>query len=121
MKESIHFLLIVLLVASIGGGAPWQMRRVNAEGRVGDAGAAGPQEQPLVFPALLKKEQQEAGNPLAAYAEMLRLEPEYLKSKIFARVYPEVRALYEENLGEPRAGVRAMSLPTLRGKVKTAQ
>lgn len=79
--------------------------------------ARGLQEQPLVFPALLKKEQQEAGNPLAAYAEMLRLEPQYLDSKVFARVYPEVRATYEEFMGDPLAGVRAMSLPTLRGKV----
>ncbi|MDQ5835969.1 MAG: hypothetical protein M3379_04225 [Acidobacteriota bacterium] len=67
----------------------------------------------------MKKEQQEAGNPLAAYAEMLRLEPEYLRSKLFARVYPEVRAMYEEAMGVPLAGVRAMSLPTLRGKVAT--
>jgi hypothetical protein len=81
----------------------------------------GLQGQALVFPALLKKEQQEAGNPLAAYAEMLRLEPQYLTSKVFARVYPEVRATYEEFMGEPLAGVRAMSLPTLRGRIATSE
>lgn len=86
---------------------------------LGSGAARGPQGQTLVFPMLLKKEQQEAGNPLAAYAEMLRLEPQYLDSKVFARVYPEVRAMYEEFMGEPLAGVRAMSLPTLRGKVAT--
>lgn len=40
---------------------------------------------------------------------MLRLEPEYLRSKLFARVYPEVRAMYEEAMGVPLAGVRAMT------------
>jgi hypothetical protein len=46
----------------------------------------------LVFPGLLKKEALEAGNPLATCAAMLELEPQYLKSKIFAGIYPEVRA-----------------------------
>jgi len=58
----------------------------------------------------------EAGNPLATYAAMLDLEPQYLKSKIFAGIYPEIRFNFEEFLGVPFAGVRAMSLPVYRRK-----
>src|SRR5947209_6250220 len=54
------------------------------------------QEETLVFPGLLKKEELEAGNPLATYAAMLDLEPQYLKSKIFAGIYPEIRFNFEE-------------------------
>jgi hypothetical protein len=72
------------------------------------------QEASLVFPGLLKKEALEAGNPLATYAAMLELEPQYLKSGIFAQIYPEVRLNFEEFLGFPLAGLRAMQLPQLR-------
>lgn len=112
MKEKAQLFLLISFIYAliISTGLPVQSQS-----------AAVSQEQPLVFPMLLEKEQQEAGNPLAAYAEMLRLEPEYLKSKIFAQVYPEVRAMYEENMGVPLAGVRAMSLPTLRRKLAVGE
>jgi hypothetical protein len=74
------------------------------------------QEETLVFPGLLKKEALEAGNPLATYAAMIDLEPQYQKSKIFARIYPEIRFNFEEFLGFPDAGVQAMSLPIYRRK-----
>jgi hypothetical protein len=69
----------------------------------------------LVFPGLLKLKDLEAGNPLATYAAMLDLEPQYRRSKIFAAVYPEIRYNFEEFLGFPFAGVQAMSLPVFRG------
>ncbi len=72
------------------------------------------QEEGLVPPILLKKEALQAGNPLATYAALLDLEPQYLKSKIFADFYREVRFNLEEFLGFPLAGVQAMSLPTYR-------
>ncbi len=72
------------------------------------------QEEGLVPPILLKKEALQAGNPLATYAAMLDLEPQYLKSKVFADFYREVRFNLEEFLGFPLAGVQAMSLPTYR-------
>jgi len=72
------------------------------------------QEQGLVPPILLKKQALEAGNPLATYAAMLDLEPQYLKSKIFADFYREIRFNLEEFMGFPLAGVQAMSLPTYR-------
>src|SRR5215213_1382390 len=89
--------LALALCAAARGSGPRESR--PAAGGGAHAVGAGRQEQPLTFPALLKQQQQRAGNPLAAYAEMLRLEPQYLKSKVFARVYPEVRANYEEFLG----------------------
>src|SRR5437870_1503923 len=79
------------------------------------------QEETLVFPGLLGKEALEAGNPLATYAAMLDLESQYLKSKIFAGIYPEVRANFEEFLGIPFAGVRAMSLPVYRRKTPSVE
>lgn len=72
------------------------------------------QEEGLVPPILLKKEALQAGNPLATYAAMLDLESRYLKSRIFADFYREIRFNLEEFLGFPLAGVRAMSLPTYR-------
>lgn len=74
------------------------------------------QPEKLVFPGLLKKEALAAGNPLATYAAMIELEPQYRQSKIFAGVYPEIRFNFEEFLGLPLAGVQAMSLPALRRK-----
>ena len=72
------------------------------------------QEEGLVPPILLKKEALQAGNPLATYAAMLDLEPQYLRSKIFADFYREIRFNLEEFLGFPLAGVQAMSLPIYR-------
>jgi hypothetical protein len=79
------------------------------------------QEEPLVFPGLLRREELEAGNPLATYAAMLDLEPQYRKSKIFAGIYPEIRFNFEEFLGFPMAGVQAMNLPTYRTKRANAE
>ena len=72
------------------------------------------QAETLVFPGLLKKEALQAGNPLATYAAMLDLEEQYRQSKIFAGIYPEIRFNFEEFLGFPLAGVKAMSLPMFR-------
>lgn len=80
-----------------------------------------PQEETLVFPGLLKKEALEAGNPLATYAAMLDLEPQYLKSKIFAGIYPEIRFNFEEFLGFSLAGVQAMSLPMYLRKTPSVE
>lgn len=63
----------------------------------------------LVVPILLEKEQRLAGNPLATYAAMLAKEKEYLESKIFSRVYKEMRFNYEQFLGVPNAGPDAMT------------
>src|SRR5207247_2518052 len=61
------------------------------------------QEEGLVPPILLKKEALQAGNPLATYAAMLDLEHQYLKSKVFADFYREIRFNLEEFLGFPLA------------------
>lgn len=73
-------------------------------------------DTPLVPPMLLQKEALEAGNPLATYAAILDLEDRYRKSKALAGVYDEVRFNFEEFLGFPMAGVRAMALPVYRSK-----
>src|SRR2546423_623017 len=49
------------------------------------------QAKPLVPPTLLQKEALEAGNPLATYAAMLDLEPQYRASEVFAGFYAESR------------------------------
>jgi hypothetical protein len=77
------------------------------------AGRISAQEPELPFPLLLERQQLDAGNPLAPYHAMLRLEGRYVGS-VFRSVYPEIRASFEEFMGVPFAGVRAMSLPTLR-------
>jgi hypothetical protein len=79
------------------------------------------QDQTLVFPGLLKKEALEAGNPLATYAAMIDLEPQYQQSKVFAGVYREIRFNFEEFLGFPLAGVQAMSLPMYRRKTPSVE
>jgi hypothetical protein len=73
-------------------------------------------DTPLVPPMLLQKEAREAGNPLATYAAMLELEPRYRNSNALAGIYAEVRFNFEELLGFPMAGVRAMALPIYRTK-----
>ena len=82
---------------------------------------AASQEATLVFPGLLKKEALEAGNPLATYAAMIDLEPQYRQSKIFAGIYPEIRFNFEEFLGLPLAGVQAMSLPMYHRKTPSVE
>jgi hypothetical protein len=72
------------------------------------------QDPELPFPLLLEREQLDAGNPLAPYQAMLELEDRYLASPAFQQIYPEIRASFEEFMGVPLAGVRAMALPTLR-------
>lgn len=66
----------------------------------------------LIVPILLEKEKRLAGNPLATYAAMLAKEQEYLQSKVFSRVYKEMRFNFEQFLGVPSAGPDAMSLIT---------
>jgi hypothetical protein len=85
-----------------------------------DSGSVISQPDALVFPGLLKKEELEAGNPLATYAAMVDLEPKYQQSKIFGRVYPEIRSNFEE-LGFPLAGVQAMSLPAYHRKTPSVE
>jgi hypothetical protein len=70
-------------------------------------------EDPLPPPMLLEREALEAGNPLATYASLLDLEERYRQSP-FAPIYDEVRFNFEQFLGIPDAGVRAMSLPAFR-------
>jgi hypothetical protein len=70
----------------------------------------------LVFPGLLAKDQREAGNPLATYAAMLELEEAYRAHDVFRRIYPEVRCNFEEFLGDPLAGQRAMTLLAAPGR-----
>ncbi len=73
--------------------------------------AQNPDAQPaLIFPGLLEREARDAGNPLAPYLAMVRLEEQYLASPIFAKIYPEVRLNYEQFLGVPNAGLRAMDI-----------
>ena len=70
-------------------------------------------EQNLVPPIMLKREELQAGNPLATYSAMVDLEPQYLKSGRFADFYRQTRFNFEEFMGLPLAGVQAMSLPSL--------
>jgi hypothetical protein len=72
------------------------------------------QEGALVPPMLLRRSQLEAGNPLATYAAMVDLETRYRASKPLSRVYEEVRLNFEQFLGDPTAGVKAMGLPGFR-------
>ena len=68
----------------------------------------------LTFPGLLERERREVGNPLATLAAMRRLESRYLESEVFAKIFPEVLLNYEQFLGDPSAGPRAMQLPGFR-------
>lgn len=97
------------------------IRSVTTFGSASTSERLIPQEEALVFPGLLRREELEAGNPLATYAAMLDLEPQYRKSKIFAGVYPEIRFNFEEFLGFPMAGVQAMDLPMYRTKRANAE
>ena len=77
--------------------------------------APPPDAPPLPFPGMLAKEQREAGNPLATLAAMRDDEERYRASEVFAGIYTEVRLNYEQFLGVPDAGVRAMQLPPFQG------
>lgn len=68
----------------------------------------------LVMPILLAKNERESGNPLATLHAMRELEDRYLASRAFSKIYPEIRLNYEQFLGKPDAGIRAMHLPALR-------
>lgn len=103
---SISFIFITCVFIT---DAPAQEKTVSDINQV-----SGPKRD-LIFPGLLKKEELEAGNPLATFAEMITLEKEYRNSKIFAAIYPEVRFNFEEFLGLPLSGLQAMQLPGLRG------
>src|SRR5258706_5210951 len=85
--------------ASVAGSASLRLAETFRSGR--PSGNRFSQEAALVFPGALKKEALEAGNPLATYAAMLDLEPQYRKSKIFGGIYPEIRFNFEEFLGFP--------------------
>jgi hypothetical protein len=65
--------------------------------------------QTLVVPTLLGIEQARLGNPLAAYAALVELENSYRAAPAFAEFYEQVRAMAEEFLGDPHAGLRAMN------------
>ena len=67
----------------------------------------------LIFPMLLEKEKRLAGNPLATYASIVEMEKEY-RSSPFAPVYDEIRYSFEEFLGFPEAGKKALGLPQFR-------
>lgn len=113
MSAKLSLALIVWLLTQIGF-APPKYGALGADGVIS-------QQDTLVFPGLLKKEALEAGNPLATYAAMIDLEPQYRQSTIFAGVYPEIRFNFEEFLGFPLAGVQAMSLPAYRRKTPSAE
>src|SRR5262249_36011918 len=101
--------LPLLLAACLGLGHP-----ATAQPPRKDPPPSPGSEKPLVPPMLLRKEALEAGNPLATYAAMLDLEPRFRASNAPAGVYAEVRFNFEEFLGLPMAGVRAMALPAYR-------
>lgn len=77
----------------------------------------------LPNPFTLKKEELEKGNPLAQYAEMLRLEKDYLKDVSLldafngkglaagmASTYCQARATIEGNLGDIQASLRTQNV-----------
>jgi hypothetical protein len=88
---------------------------IVTQGESSDPAKQPPAKEPLLVPPmLLKRPELEAGNPLATYAAMVALEPQYRASKPLAKVYAEVRYNFEQFLGDPTAGVNAMSLPGYR-------
>jgi len=66
--------------------------------------------QGLLVPTLIEIDQSRQGNPLAAYARILELEPQYHASPTFRDIYDQVRLMQEEFLGVPDAGLRAMNV-----------
>ena len=128
MSARLSLALIVWLLTQTGVAEPKYgvigtpgIRLAGASWSGSDSGSPISQQDALVFPGLLKKEALEAGNPLATYAAMIDLEPQYQQSKIFAGVYPEIRFNFEEFLGLPLAGVQAMSLPMYHRKTPSAE
>jgi hypothetical protein len=67
----------------------------------------------LEFPILVKREQLYAGNPLAQYIALTKMESRYLNS-VFKEPYKELLKNFEQFLGFPMAGVEAMQLKTLK-------
>jgi hypothetical protein len=128
MSAKLSFALIAWLLTQTGFtqpeygviGAPG-IRLAGAFGSGSDSASQSAQPDALVFPGLLNKEALEAGNPLATYAAMIDLEPQYQQSKVFAAVYPEIRFNFEEFLGLPLAGVQAMSLPAYHRKTPSVE
>lgn len=128
MRAKLSLTLMVWMVAQsvlayprhgLLGAASIRSARSFGSGRTSEDRTA--QGETLIFPGLLKREELEAGNPLATYAAMLDLEPQYRKSKIFAGIYPEIRFNFEEFLGFALAGVQAMNLPMYRRKMPDAE
>jgi hypothetical protein len=68
---------------------------------------------PLVFPSLVKKDQLYAGNPLANYLALKKIEEGYLASP-FKDVYLEQMKNFEQFLGFPMAGKEAMQLKAFK-------
>jgi hypothetical protein len=65
----------------------------------------------------LKKEERLAGNPLAHYVELLRLEKDYMGDKMWAYNYPDHQGNIEEYLGDALAGPRTMELLMKRARM----
>src|SRR4029078_998186 len=57
---------------------------------------------------MLKKNERDAGNPLAKYSEMLRLEQACLADRQTKPFFPELKAMLEEELGDPTATMRGV-------------
>ena len=67
-----------------------------------NAQTANPQKTPLPSPFSLKREEAKAGNFLARYAELVRLENEYLASKQQSNAYLQARAYAAAFIGDVR-------------------
>lgn len=63
----------------------------------------------LPGPFGVKREEVEAGNPLARYVELLRRRERYLESPMWKTMYPELLLMFEEFLGDPDAGPKGMA------------
>lgn len=71
--------------------------------------AQEPPKPNLPFPTQLKKEEMRAGNPLAQYVEMLRMESQYAADPVRKGLYYELRANLEQALGDPLASRRGLT------------
>ena len=102
MRARLSLALIACIVTQTFSAQPQhdapQAAGVRLAGAFRSGGASegrAAQEETLVFPGMLRKEALEAGNPLATYAAMLDLEPQYRKSKVFVQIYPEISFNFE--------------------------
>ena len=65
-----------------------------------------PPESKLTIPFVLKRDEWKAGNPFAAYVEMLRLEKEYEADKMWRTTYWEARGTVGGILGDNYEGAK---------------